>query len=195
MGGLVQTPNALASSWVTEEVDAAINLKHNGRLKGVIPIIAAACAPGSVPPIWDALHRYDATSNYDQATAGLFRAIGLNETASQTQTTQPGPIPVPQAEKVIFATRASKLNNHKSPTYGAYGGMLTVTTHTIRFQPVSVFQKDLPEIRWPREEIALVETPAVLVRSSLLLTTKSGDKIKFIITKDLDKVVAALSSP
>jgi len=74
---LIQTPNALSSSWVAEEVNAAVNLKHKKRIQDVIPVIAEECPPGSVPPIWDVMQAYDATKDYARALAGITRAIGL----------------------------------------------------------------------------------------------------------------------
>lgn len=84
---LVQTPNALNSSWVEMEINAAVNLgakkKH---VKAVIPIIAADCTDADIPAIWDALHNYDATKDYDRALKGLLRAVGLNPKTTSRST-------------------------------------------------------------------------------------------------------------
>jgi hypothetical protein len=97
---LVQTPNALASSWVREEIDAAANLRVKRRVKEVIPIIAEDCAGCDVPPMWDTLHNYDATTDYERAIAGIGRALGLLKTGGgQPQpTTRAVPVSLPRVQ-------------------------------------------------------------------------------------------------
>ncbi|HEY7833299.1 MAG TPA: SUMF1/EgtB/PvdO family nonheme iron enzyme [Ktedonobacterales bacterium] len=72
---LVLTPNAIASQWVNDEMNAALNRRKQGFILGVLPLLAAQCLPGSIPPLWDALHRYDATSDYPAALASLLRIM------------------------------------------------------------------------------------------------------------------------
>lgn len=75
---LVMTPNAIESPWVTNEINAAVNLyTKKKRVRGVIPLVARDCTHVDVPPIWDALHSYDATRDYAKAVNGLAQAIGL----------------------------------------------------------------------------------------------------------------------
>lgn len=74
---LVMTPAAVGSVWVQEEVNAALNQVRKGRMRGVIPIVAQQCDDKDIPILWDALHRYDATQDYDKALEGMFRALGL----------------------------------------------------------------------------------------------------------------------
>lgn len=74
---LVLTPNAIASDHVKTEVFAALNRVNNGYMRGVIPILAAPCPPGTIPPMWDALHRYDATRRLREALAELLPRVGL----------------------------------------------------------------------------------------------------------------------
>jgi outer membrane protein assembly factor BamB len=73
----VQTPASLHSKAVQAEVNAAIHRTWQGRIRGVIPIIAASCDPDDIPPMWGNLHYYDATEDYAAALAGLIQAIGL----------------------------------------------------------------------------------------------------------------------
>jgi formylglycine-generating enzyme required for sulfatase activity len=47
-------------------------------MKAVIPMLVAQCAPGTIPPQWDVLQRYDATQDYDAALGGVLRALGLS---------------------------------------------------------------------------------------------------------------------
>src|SRR6476620_6121288 len=61
---LVMTPDALRSPWVQTEVNAALNQVRKGRMFGVIPMMAEPCDDADIPPLLDALHRYDATRNY-----------------------------------------------------------------------------------------------------------------------------------
>lgn len=74
---LVLTPNAVASPYVKSEVYAALMRANQGFMRDVIPVLAAPCAPGSIPPQWDLLHRYDATQNYEVALDGVLGAVGL----------------------------------------------------------------------------------------------------------------------
>jgi tetratricopeptide (TPR) repeat protein len=74
---LIMTPEALRSPWVQTEVNAALNQVRKGRMRGVIPIMAKPCADEDIPPLLDALHRYDATRNYEPARLGLLRALDL----------------------------------------------------------------------------------------------------------------------
>lgn len=75
---LVLTPNAIASPYVKDEVYTALHRVKQGYMRAVIPILATACVPSSIPPQWDVLHRYDGTRDYDSAVAGIIRAIGLH---------------------------------------------------------------------------------------------------------------------
>ncbi|HLW03891.1 MAG TPA: toll/interleukin-1 receptor domain-containing protein [Ktedonobacterales bacterium] len=74
---LVLTPEALASPAVQHEVNAAINRYWHKRMKGIIPLMAQPCNPEEIPAMWDNFHRYDATSDYTSALAGLLRALGI----------------------------------------------------------------------------------------------------------------------
>ena len=74
---LVQSPNAIASPQVRAEVDEALLRVNQGSMRGVIPFLVVPCAPGTIPPQWDALRRYDATHNYASALAGLLLQLGL----------------------------------------------------------------------------------------------------------------------
>ena len=74
---LVLTPEALASPAVQTEVHAAINRVWRKRMKGFIPFMALSCDTDEIPAMWDTFHRYDATSDYKSALAGLLRALGV----------------------------------------------------------------------------------------------------------------------
>lgn len=75
---LVLTPNAIASEHVKAEVFAALNRVTRGYMRAVIPMLAAPCEPATIPPMWDALHRYDATRRYRTALADVLRMVGLS---------------------------------------------------------------------------------------------------------------------
>ncbi len=81
---LVLSPNALDSKAVVEEVYSALRRVQQGYMKAVIPILVAPCVPGSIPPQWDVLQRYDATQDYAAALAGVVRAVGLSPVAEHT---------------------------------------------------------------------------------------------------------------
>jgi hypothetical protein len=74
---LILSPSALESQYVPEETYTALHRVKQGYMKGVIPVLVAQCAPGSIPPQWDVLHRYDATQDYATALAGVVHALGL----------------------------------------------------------------------------------------------------------------------
>lgn len=75
---LVQTPDALRSPWVRTEVNAALNMSLQGRMRGVIPILAKACDPADVPTLWSTLQYYDATHDYNAAVKKLLAVLGLS---------------------------------------------------------------------------------------------------------------------
>ncbi len=89
---LVQTPDALRAPWVRTEVNAALNMSLQGRMRGVIPVLARVCDPDDVPALWSTLHRYDATRDYNAALAGLVHALGLSAPA-----VMPLAAPIPSA--------------------------------------------------------------------------------------------------
>jgi serine/threonine protein kinase len=73
----VFSPPALASKWVQREVNSALTMTEEGRMSGVIPIIARPFDRSRLPPLWTNLKFYDATSNYEDALVGICKAIGL----------------------------------------------------------------------------------------------------------------------
>jgi hypothetical protein len=79
---LVMTPDALRSTWVQQEVNAALYQVNFSRMLGVIPFMAQACDERDIPPLWAHLHRYDATRDYASALAGLLHALSLSSSPS-----------------------------------------------------------------------------------------------------------------
>jgi formylglycine-generating enzyme required for sulfatase activity len=74
---LVLSPSALESNYVSQETYTALHRVQQGYMRAVIPILVAQCSPGSIPPQWDVLQRYDATQDYDSARDGVLKALGL----------------------------------------------------------------------------------------------------------------------
>jgi len=74
---LVMTPDALRSPWVQGEVNAALLQVRQGRMLGVIPLVAQPCQDADIPPLWATLQYYDAVRGYDTARGGLLSALGL----------------------------------------------------------------------------------------------------------------------
>lgn len=94
---LVMTPYSVASPWVRNEVNTALNEQAAGRMLGVIPIVMVEVSEHAIPVLWRPLHRYDAISNYERARDGLLRALGLNGSTvsgSPTTSTQPSQDPI-----------------------------------------------------------------------------------------------------
>lgn len=79
---LVLSPDALRSDWVRSEVNAALTLVHQKRLRGIIPIVVRPVREKDIPPLWNAQHMYDATKNYAAALAGLLNAMQLAASGS-----------------------------------------------------------------------------------------------------------------
>jgi hypothetical protein len=74
---LVMTPDALRSDWVQLEVNAAIGLVMQRKMRSIIPVVARPCDLDDIPPLWAAYHRYDATTNYSAALEHLLQVLGL----------------------------------------------------------------------------------------------------------------------
>jgi toxoflavin biosynthesis protein ToxD len=100
---LVLTPAAIASPEVQDEVSTALRLVQQGTLHAVIPVLAAPCAPGTIPPEWEVGHRYDATQDYLAAMTGILSAIGLSPTAPPVPPTDRFP---PRLTQLGFVVRA-----------------------------------------------------------------------------------------
>ena len=71
------TPECLRSQWVQAEVNAALLQVRQGRMLGVIPLVAQPCNEADIPPLWATLQYYDAMRGYDTARGGLLSALGL----------------------------------------------------------------------------------------------------------------------
>jgi formylglycine-generating enzyme required for sulfatase activity len=74
---LVLTPAAIASPWVELEVHAAFRLKVQGRIRGIIQVLAAPVSQAEIPPTWGAFAHFDATSDYPAARNRVLRELGL----------------------------------------------------------------------------------------------------------------------
>ena len=74
---LVLTKDALASPWVEQEIDAANRLKHQGRIKDILPIQVGPVDQRDIPPLWGVYNIFDATRDYAAALAGVLRALGI----------------------------------------------------------------------------------------------------------------------
>jgi len=88
---LVLTPNAIASKWVKIEVNAAINRREKGLMRGVLPVLASSVAHDAIPPVWDTLHRYDAVRDYPVEVARLIRTLDLSGAPAEPPQTPNAP--------------------------------------------------------------------------------------------------------
>ncbi len=73
---LVLTENALESPWVEQEVNAALRLKNQQRIREVIPIKASKVRK-DIPPLWGVLNIFDATLDYAIACDRVLNAVGI----------------------------------------------------------------------------------------------------------------------
>jgi hypothetical protein len=113
---LVMTPNAVASKLVQFEMDRAINLRMTKELREIIPVVAVDCSQTKVSPMWDSLHQYDATVDYQRALHGLGNAMGLDLKAPAAlipppQIAAPKPVapPTPGLELLQMAVKYRRL--------------------------------------------------------------------------------------
>jgi toxoflavin biosynthesis protein ToxD len=104
---LVMTPDALRSQWVQAEVNAALLQVRQGRMLGVIPLVAQSCNEADIPPLWATLQYYDAIRGYDTVRGGLLSALGLTPGRSAPPV-QPAP-PSYQAPPGRFPPRLAEL--------------------------------------------------------------------------------------
>jgi tetratricopeptide (TPR) repeat protein len=79
---LVLTKDALGSPWVSQEVNAANRLKHDGRIKNILPIQAGPVESKTIPPLWGVYNIFDATKDYPAAKNALLRELGLPTTGA-----------------------------------------------------------------------------------------------------------------
>lgn len=97
----VLSPDSLASRAVTMEINAALNLLRQGRLKGVIPFVGVHVEEKMIPPLWATLHRYNAAQDYPFALRGLLGALGLPTPAAYAATGYAQPAQ-PQPENASY---------------------------------------------------------------------------------------------
>lgn len=79
---LAQTPAALASPQVRNEVDTALNLAAQGKMRGVLAIAAAPTDARAMPPLWANIRSFDAIQSYQQALVSLETALELHRADS-----------------------------------------------------------------------------------------------------------------
>jgi len=89
---LVQTPAALASPQVRAEVDTALSLAEQGKMRGVLAIVAAPTDPRALPLSWAKLHAFDAVQNYQQAFMSIQAALELGRAEPGTGWDRPQPL-------------------------------------------------------------------------------------------------------
>jgi hypothetical protein len=74
---LVLTRASIQSQWVNREVSAAIARETQGLMRPMIVVMAQACDPSMIPPLWTTYHRYDASADYSGALQAVARQLGL----------------------------------------------------------------------------------------------------------------------
>lgn len=81
---LVLTKDALASDWVESEMNAAIRLARQGRIKSILPVQAGPVDTRGIPPLWGVYNIFDATRDYVQALASVQKELALNPPEANT---------------------------------------------------------------------------------------------------------------
>ena len=74
------TPAAVASNWVRNETNAAIELDNRGEVQ-FIPLDLAAC---SVPTLWNVYQRVPFRGRYEDGLAALLRRLGMRAEEGET---------------------------------------------------------------------------------------------------------------
>lgn len=109
---LVLTQAAIDSPYVRMEVSAALHRVQQRYMQAVIPVLAEPCLPDSIPALWDVLHRYDATQEYDDALSKLLQAVGLSRT-TDLQTASLPPVSAPPSETAADLLAQGRMLNSK----------------------------------------------------------------------------------
>lgn len=81
---IVLSPAALKSPWVPREMNAAMSLASQGRLRGIVGIVAEEFKKADLPSLWVNYQHYDATYDYARALQNVLSIIGLSDTVPQT---------------------------------------------------------------------------------------------------------------
>ena len=103
---LVLTPAAITSPWVEMEMHAAIRLKAQGHMQGIIQVMAQTVSQDQIPPTWGIYAHLDAIRDY--ATA-LKMALGEISLASAITTLPPPTSPPPSIPRDRFPPRLASL--------------------------------------------------------------------------------------
>ena len=77
---VVLTPAAVASSWVRNETNDAIDLEVRGEVR-FIPLDVAAC---TVPTLWNIYQRVPFRGRYEDGLAALLSRLGMRAGAGET---------------------------------------------------------------------------------------------------------------
>lgn len=79
---VIQTAESLLSPKIQVEVSMALNLVMQGRMRGVLAVIAEPHDLQEAPPIWSTLKTFDASKDYPRALARILLALGLTDTGT-----------------------------------------------------------------------------------------------------------------
>ena len=86
---MILTQNALDSSAVQMEINAALEQARLHHIKKLFFVTAGTFDPIRMSPLWLPIHRYDAVTNYDKALQQIIHALGLQSTSVKTSTLTP----------------------------------------------------------------------------------------------------------
>ncbi|GAC1480349.1 MAG: hypothetical protein NVS2B12_35410 [Ktedonobacteraceae bacterium] len=121
---LVQTPNALYSPRVKIEVNTALELVAQGRMQGVLVLIASPCNPQDIPPAWINLRTVDATQGYQHAVLGILTEMGMGDPINIGPLTPPKNVVTPLVDIMGGAM-------------GVMGGTVGVTGGAVGVRPLT----------------------------------------------------------
>ena len=85
----ILSPAAIDSRWLQADISLAIDRANQRQLRGVLLFVAKPCDPGSLPPLWRALERIDASRDYHVGLAALVARLGLSAAAQSQPAMEP----------------------------------------------------------------------------------------------------------
>jgi TIR domain-containing protein/3-keto-disaccharide hydrolase len=158
---LILTPEALSSPRVHWEVDAALNMYHQGHLVGLLAFWLVPPDHGAIPPTWSVLDTCDASRDYQE---GLFQVLQILELAQhnpslpyeQESTTIVAPFP-PSDEDEQDDTIVPRREDSEDTAWGGTTQRYVQqgagpTPRNSQDLPIQWYSQDIPTQKYPGSE-------------------------------------------
>src|SRR5258708_6564354 len=106
---LVLSPSAIQSTWVRQEVDAAIVRANQGLMRSPLIVQVQPVEASEIPALWTVYHRYDAIGDYESAVSAVIGELiprkGIDHPPSRPITPIPRLVPT-SLQRLGFAGRS-----------------------------------------------------------------------------------------